>query len=102
MKHLRLFENFNGFIELIYIYQDHNVMVDIFKGQVVDIYTYTENGMFGEGWKIGSNELFKHLDREHWAYMLEDLLDSEFSHLIPLMDDEGDDDVEYKVAILKK
>jgi len=95
MRHLKLFEEFDGFVELTYIYQDHYVMVSISKNQVVDIYTDSNNDMFGEGWKVGSNKLFKHLDREHWVYMLDELVDSNFSYLIPVADDEGDDDKEY-------
>ena len=97
MKYLKLFEEFDGFVEITYILGHDDIMVNIFKGQITDIYTYTDrehHNIVGE-WEIGQNKVFQHLKRKYWSEMLEELLDSEDSYLVPLMDDEGDEDVEY-------
>lgn len=97
MKYLKLFEEFDGFVELSYIYGNlkQYIMVDIFKDQIVDIYTDKGHDVGIGEWRPGNNALFVHLEREYWAEMLEELLDSPSSFLVPIMDDEGDDDEEY-------
>ena len=95
MKYLKLFEEFDGFVELSYVYYQDYIMVDIFKGHITDIYTNNNHNIQGFKWEVGRNSAFVHLNKKDWSDMLEELLDSESSHLINVTDDEGDWDEEY-------
>ena len=95
MKYLKLFEEFNGFIELTYDYYNDDVRVQVVNNEVIDIYTNKNNYIDLVKWNKGDNSLFVHCDKNDWYIMLDELLNDEDSTLLNEYDlDDNDEPLE--------